>query len=55
VGETRNACQILVGKSEGKRPLGRLGRGWGDNVIIDLREIGWKVVGWMHMSQDRDQ
>jgi hypothetical protein len=40
-GEKMNAYRILVGKPEGKRPLGRPRRGWADNVKIDLREIGW--------------
>jgi hypothetical protein len=37
----RNACKILVGRSERKRPQGRPGRRWEDNVIMNLREIGW--------------
>jgi hypothetical protein len=41
VGETRNAYRVLVGKPEGKRPLGRPRRSWVDNIKIDLREIGW--------------
>jgi hypothetical protein len=40
-GEKRNAYRILVGKPEGKRPLGRSRRGWVDNIEMDLREIGW--------------
>jgi hypothetical protein len=39
MGETRNAYRILVGKPEGKRPLGRSKRRWVDNIKIDLREI----------------
>jgi hypothetical protein len=39
--ETRNAYRILVGKSEGKRPLARPRRRWVDNIKMDLREIGW--------------
>jgi hypothetical protein len=42
-GEKRNACRILVGKSEGMTPLGKLRRRWVDNIEIDLREIGWDV------------
>jgi hypothetical protein len=41
MGETRNAYRILVGKPEGKRPLGRPRRRWVDNIKMDLREIGW--------------
>jgi hypothetical protein len=39
--EKRNACRVLVGKPEGKRPLGRPGCRWEDNVIMDLREMEW--------------
>jgi hypothetical protein len=45
--------QILVGKPEGKGPLGRPRRGWEDNVVMHLREIGWEVVDWRHLVQDR--
>jgi hypothetical protein len=45
----------LVGKPEGKRLLGTLGRRWEDNIRMGLREIGWEVVDWMHLDQDRDQ
>jgi hypothetical protein len=54
-GETRNAYRILVGKAEGKRPLGRPRRKWVDNIKIDLREIGWDGVDWIDLAQDRDQ
>jgi hypothetical protein len=40
IGEKRNTYRILVGKPEGKRPLGRSRRGWSDNIRMDLREIG---------------
>jgi hypothetical protein len=40
---------------EGKRPLGRPRRRWVDNIIIDLREIGWDGVDWIDMAHDRDQ
>jgi hypothetical protein len=42
------------GKPEGKRPLGRPRRRWVDNIKVDLREIGWDVVDWIDMAQDRD-
>jgi hypothetical protein len=48
-----NAYRILVGKSEGKRPLGP--RRWVDNIKMDLREIGWDGLDWIDMTQDRDQ
>jgi len=54
VGEMRDAYTILVGKSEGRRPLGRHRRGWKD-IRIGLREIEWEGVDWMHLAQDRDQ
>jgi hypothetical protein len=53
MGETRNACRILVGKTEGKIPLGR--PRWVDNVKMDLREIGCDGVDWIELAQDRDQ
>jgi hypothetical protein len=47
--------RILVGKPEGKRPLGRPRRRWVDNIKMDLREIGWDGVDWIDLAQDRDQ
>jgi hypothetical protein len=54
MGETRNAC-IVVGKPEGKRQLGKPGCRWEDNIITDLREMGWEGVDWIHLAQYRDQ
>jgi hypothetical protein len=51
----RNTYRILVGKPEGKRPLGRPRRRWVDNIKTDLREIGWDGVDWIDLAQDRDQ
>jgi hypothetical protein len=55
MGEQRNAYRILVGKPEGKRPLGRPRRRWVDNIQMDLREIGLDGVDWIDMAQDGDQ
>jgi hypothetical protein len=45
----------MVGKPEGKRPLGRPRRRWVDNNKIDVREIGWSGMDWVDLAQDRDQ
>jgi hypothetical protein len=55
MGEKRNAYRILVGKPEGRRPLGRPRRRWVDNIKMDLREIGWDGVDWVDLAEDRDQ
>jgi hypothetical protein len=55
MGETRNAYRILVGKPEGKRPLGRPRRRGVDNIKMDLREIEWDGMDWIELAQDRDQ
>jgi hypothetical protein len=51
----RNACNILIGKPEGKRPLRRHRRRWEYNVRMDLREIEWQGVDRIHLAQVRDQ
>jgi hypothetical protein len=51
----RNAYRILMGKPEGKRPLGRPGRRWVDNIKMDIRETGWDGMVWIDMAQDRRQ
>jgi hypothetical protein len=45
----------IVGKPEGKRPLGRPTRRWVDNIKMDLLEIGWGGVDWIGLAQDRDK
>jgi hypothetical protein len=55
MGEVRGAYNILVGRPEGRRPLGRPRRRWEDNIKIDLREIGFGDVDWINLAQDRDR
>jgi hypothetical protein len=55
MGTKRNAYRVLVGNSEGKRPLGRPRRRWVDNIKMYLREIGWGGMNWIDLAQDRDQ
>jgi hypothetical protein len=54
VGEGRNMFRVLVGKPEGKRPLERPRLRWEDGIRMDLKEIGWGCVEWIHLAQDRD-
>jgi hypothetical protein len=51
----RNAYRLLVGKPEGKRPLGRLRRRWVDNIRMDLGEVGLGDVDWIDLAQDRNR
>jgi hypothetical protein len=53
MGEKRNVHKLLVGKPEGKRPLGRPKRRWMDNIKMDLIETGLNVVDWIALAQDR--
>jgi hypothetical protein len=53
--EKMNACRILVGEPEGKRPLEEPRRRWLNNFKMDLREIGWDGMDWIDLAQDRDQ
>jgi hypothetical protein len=53
--EKKNAYRILVGKPEGRRPLGRPRRRWVDKTKMDVREIGWNGMDWIDLAQDRDQ
>jgi hypothetical protein len=55
MGEGKNVYRVLVGKPEGKRPLGRPMRRWEDDIKMDLREIGWGGVEWIHLVLDRDR
>jgi hypothetical protein len=53
MGEKRNVYMLLVGKPEGKRPLGRPRRRCIDNIKMDLLEIGLSVVDWTGLAQDK--
>jgi hypothetical protein len=55
MGERKNVYRVLVGKPEVKRPLKRPRRRWEDGIKMDLREIGWGGVEWIHLAQDRDR
>ena len=54
MGEERGVHRVLVGKPEGKRPLGRPRRRWEDNIKMDLQEVGGSRGDWMELAQDRD-
>jgi hypothetical protein len=53
-GVKREACRILVGRPEERRPLGRLRRRWEDNIKMDFQEVGWGM-DWIELAQDRDR
>jgi hypothetical protein len=55
MGGKRNAYRLLVGKPEGRRPLGRPRRRRLDNIRMDLVEVGWGDVDWIGLAQDRDR
>jgi hypothetical protein len=55
IGAKRNAYRLLVGKPEGKRPIGRPRDGWEDNVKVHLREIRVGSAEWIHLARGRDQ
>jgi hypothetical protein len=53
--EGRGAYRILVGRPEGRRPLGRPRRRWEGNIEMDLQEVEWGGMDWIDMAQDRDR
>jgi len=55
MGEDRGVHRVLVGKPEGKRPLGRRRRRWEDNIKMDLQKVGGGCGNWMELAQDRDR
>jgi len=54
MGEERGVYRVLVGKLEGKRPLGRSRRRWVDKIRMDLQEVGCGYVDWIGLPKDRD-
>jgi hypothetical protein len=54
-GERRGEYRALVGKHEGRRPLGTPRHRWEDNIKMDFREVGWGGVDWIDLAQDRDR
>jgi hypothetical protein len=55
MGEKTNTYRLLVGKPEGKRPLGRPRRRWVDNIGMGLVEVGWGDVDWIGLAKDRNR
>ena len=55
MGEEREVYRVLLGKPEGKRPLGRPRRRWVDNIMMDLQEVGCGYMDWIGLAQDRDR
>jgi hypothetical protein len=53
--DKRNACRLMMGKLDGRRPLGRPRCRWVGNIKIDLRETGWGGMSWIDLAQTRDQ
>jgi len=54
-GGRRGLYRVLVGKPEGKRSLGRTRRRWKDNIKMDLQEVGFGLMDWIELAQDRDR
>jgi len=55
MGEERGVYRVLVGKPEGRRPLGRPRHGWADNIRMDLQEVGCAYMDWIGLARDRDR
>jgi len=55
MGEERGVYRVLVGKREGRRPLGRPRHRWADNIWMELQEVGCGCMDWIGLAQDRDR
>jgi hypothetical protein len=55
MGKKKNACRFLVGKPEGRRPVGRPRHRWVDNIRMHLVEVGWGDMDWIGLARDRDR
>jgi len=55
MGERRGVYRVLMGRPEGKRPLGRPRRRWEDNIKVDLQEVGCGSMDWIELARDRDR
>jgi len=55
MGERKGIKRVVVGKPEGKRPLGRPRRRWEDNIKMDLQEVGCGDIDWINLAKDRDR
>ena len=55
MGERRSAYRVLLGRPEGKRPLGRSRHRWEDNITMDLQAVGWGCMDWIDLAEDRDR
>jgi len=53
--ERKGVYRVLLGKPEGKRPLGRPRRRWEDNIKMDLQEVGCEVMDWISLAPDRER
>jgi hypothetical protein len=55
MGEGRGVYRVLVGKPEGKKPVGRPRRSWEDNIKMDLQKVGCEGMDWIELAQERDR
>jgi hypothetical protein len=55
IGDRESANRVLVGRLRGKRTLGRSRHNWDDNINIDIQEVGWRVMDFIVVAQDRDR